>query len=181
MEGEAVHRALAMARVAGARTLIYHLTTPVDAVRELEAARGRGQTVFGEACLAYLVLGEEALDDPVSGTAFDFSPPLRGPEHRSALWDGLARGTVDIISTDHGPRRRERDAAGRLSTHRHERRRGAPCACAHARRGPGTTLIAALGRRLLHAPRRGLRPDAQGAAAPRLRRRHHAVRPGATH
>jgi dihydropyrimidinase len=115
MEGEAVHRALAMARVAGARTLIYHLTT-VDAVRELEAARGRGQAIFGEACLAYLVLGEEALDDPVSGTAFDFGPPLRGPEHRSALWDGLARGAIDIVSTDHGPRRRERDAAGRLST-----------------------------------------------------------------
>ena len=115
LEGEAVHRALAMARVAGARTLIYHLTT-IDAVRELEAARERGQTVFGEACLPYLVLGEEALDDPVSGTAFDVSPPLRGPEHRAALWDGLARGGIDIVSTDHGPRRRGRDAEGRLFT-----------------------------------------------------------------
>jgi len=115
MEGEAVHRALAMARVAGARTLIYHLTT-VDALRELEAARERGQAVFGEACLPYLILGEEALDDPVSGTAFDISPPLRGIEHRAALWDGLARGGIDIISTDHGPRRRQRDGAGRLFT-----------------------------------------------------------------
>jgi dihydropyrimidinase len=115
MEGEAVHRALAMARVAGARTLIYHLTT-VDAVRELEAARQRGQEVFGEACLPYLILGEEALDDPVSGTSFDLSPPLRGPEHRTALWDGLTRGAIDIISTDHGPRRRRRDDEGRLFT-----------------------------------------------------------------
>jgi dihydropyrimidinase len=115
MEGEAVHRALAMARVAGARTLIYHLTS-VDAVRELEAARERGQVVFGEACLPYLILGEEALDDPVSGTAFDISPPLRGVEHRAALWDSLGRGGIDIVSTDHGPRRRQHDGAGRLFT-----------------------------------------------------------------
>jgi dihydropyrimidinase len=115
MEGEAVHRALAMARVAGARTLIYHLTA-TDAVRELEAARSRGQEVFGEVCLTYLILGEEALDDPISGTAFDLSPPLRGPEHRASLWDGLARGAIDIVSTDHGPRRRQRDAAGEWFT-----------------------------------------------------------------
>lgn len=115
MEGEAVYRALAMARVAGARTLIYHVTA-IEALRELEAARGRGQEVFGEACLTYLVFGEDALDEPVSGTAFDFSPPLRGAEHRAALWDGLARGAIDIVSTDHGPRRRQRDAAGELFT-----------------------------------------------------------------
>src|ERR1700712_433644 len=41
MEGEAVHRALAMARVAGSRTLIYHVTAE-DGVREIELARGRG-------------------------------------------------------------------------------------------------------------------------------------------
>ena len=49
------------------------------AVRELEAARGRGQAIFGEACLAYLVLGEEALDDPVSGTAFDSARRYAAP------------------------------------------------------------------------------------------------------
>ena len=115
MEGEAVHRALAMAAVAGTRTLIFHLTA-AQGLRELVAARQRGQEAFGEACLPYLLLGPEALDDPVSGPAFDVSPPLRTPEHRSALWAGLADGAIDIVSTDHGPRRRVRLPDGGLGT-----------------------------------------------------------------
>ena len=115
MEGEAVHRTLALAKVAGARTLIFHVTA-ADAVRELGAARGRGQDALGEACLTYLVHGPEALEDPVSGTAFDFSPPLRDAGHRDALWAALADGTIDIVSTDHGPRRRLRHPDGSLTT-----------------------------------------------------------------
>jgi dihydropyrimidinase len=76
LEGEAVHRALALARVAGARTLIFHVTA-AEAVRELRAARDRGQAVFGEAVLPYLMLTIDAADEPVSGTALDIGPPLR--------------------------------------------------------------------------------------------------------
>jgi dihydropyrimidinase len=115
MEGEAVYRALAMADVAGASTLIFHLTAD-EAVREVRNARSRGQAAYGEACLTYLLLDPSALDDPVSGTALDFSPPLRPVEHRDALWAGLADGTIDIISTDHGPRRRVRGEDGALHT-----------------------------------------------------------------
>ena len=85
LEGEATHRALAMAAVAGTDVLIFHMTTQ-DGVRELAAARARGQTAYGEVCPQYLLLTEEAWEDPVSGPALDFSPPLRGPEHREALW-----------------------------------------------------------------------------------------------
>jgi dihydropyrimidinase len=115
LEGEAVHRALAMAQVAGARTLIFHVTA-ADAVRELAAAKGRGQAAFGEAVLHYLMLTIDATDEPVSGTALDVGPPLREESHRRALWDALARGTLDIISTDHGPRRRVRDEDGTVTT-----------------------------------------------------------------
>jgi dihydropyrimidinase len=115
MEGEAVYRTLAMAEVAGAKTLIFHLTA-AEAVRELRNARARGQVAHGEACLTYLLLGPAALDDPVSGTALDFSPPLRPRLHRDALWAGLADGTIDIVSTDHGPRRRVRGEDGALHT-----------------------------------------------------------------
>ncbi len=114
-EGEAVHRTLAMAKVAGARTLIFHVTA-ADAVRELAAARDRGQVVFGEAVLHYLMLTIDATDEPVSGTALDVGPPLREESHRRALWDALGRGTLDIISTDHGPRRRVRGDDGTVTT-----------------------------------------------------------------
>jgi dihydropyrimidinase len=115
LEGEAVHRALAMARVAGARTLIFHVTA-ADAVRELAAAKDRGQIAFGEAVLHYLMLTIDATDEPVSGTALDIGPPLREEAHRRCLWDALARGALDIISTDHGPRRRVRGEDGSVTT-----------------------------------------------------------------
>lgn len=115
LEGEATHRALAFARIAGARALIFHMTA-ADAVRELRAARSRGQEVYGEVCTQYVLLGDEAIADPLSGTALRFSPPLRTPEHREALWAALADGTLDVISTDHGPRRRALDAEGNLYT-----------------------------------------------------------------
>lgn len=115
MEGEAVYRALAMAEVAGARTLIFHVTA-TEAVRELRNARARGQLAFGEACLAYLLLDPSALEDPVSGTALDVSPPFRPRKDRDALWAGLADGTIDIVSTDHGPRRRVPGDDGSMHT-----------------------------------------------------------------
>jgi dihydropyrimidinase len=111
LEGEAVHRALAMARVAGARTLIFHVTA-ADAIREIAAAKARGQSVYGEGCLAYMVINDEVLDDPARAPAFDIGPPLRPEEHRLAQWAGLASGALDIISTDHGPRRLIRNADG---------------------------------------------------------------------
>jgi dihydropyrimidinase len=32
------------------------------------------------------------------------SPPLRDAAHQAALWQGLADGALDIVSTDHNPR-----------------------------------------------------------------------------
>jgi dihydropyrimidinase len=104
-EGEATHRALALAAVAGSPVLIFHMTT-ADGVRELRLARERGQDVFGEVCPQYLLLGEEAWDDPHGATALDFSPPLRDRCQRDALWAALGDATIDVVSTDHGPRRR---------------------------------------------------------------------------
>jgi allantoinase len=37
------------------------------------------------------------------GSVAKFSPPVHGEEHRSALWQGLLDGTIDIIGSDHAP------------------------------------------------------------------------------
>jgi dihydropyrimidinase len=114
MEGEAAHRALAIARVAGCRILVFHATA-AEVVDELGRAKSAGQSAFGEAVLHYLLLDESLLEDPDVGTAFELSPPLRDEHHRAALWAGLADGTLDAVSTDHGPRRLVHDAAtGRM-------------------------------------------------------------------
>ena len=115
LEGEAIHRALALANVAGARCLIFHVTA-TEGVREIRAARTRGQEVYGEVCAHHALLDAAALEDPLHGSALVLSPPLRGERDRDALWGGLADHSLDIVSTDHGPRRRARDATGTLHT-----------------------------------------------------------------
>jgi len=113
MEGEATHRALALARLAGCRVLVFHVTA-AEAVAEVARAKELGQPAFGEACLHYLVLDESLLDDPDVGPAFELSPPLRDEAHRAAQWTGLRDGTLDVVSTDHGPRRLRRHPDGKL-------------------------------------------------------------------
>jgi dihydropyrimidinase len=111
-EGEAVHRAIAFAQLAGARLLLYHQTCE-EAVREIRLAKARGQKVFGEACVAQLVYTSD--DYPRSlerGHSIVTSPPIREARHQAALWQGLADGTLDIVSTDHGPRPRQPDQPG---------------------------------------------------------------------
>jgi dihydropyrimidinase len=103
-EGEAVHRALALAKLAGARLLVYHQSC-AEGVRELQLAKARGQDVYGEVCIQYLVLTDDVYqsDDDLA-RSLCVSPPLRGREHQAALWEGVAAGSLDIVSTDHNPR-----------------------------------------------------------------------------
>jgi dihydropyrimidinase len=113
MEGEAAHRALALARLAGCPLLIFHLTT-VESLTELRRARDAGQPAFGEVLLHHLLLGDELYDDPDLAPQFMGTPPLRSREHRDALWAAVSDGSLDVISTDHGPRRRVADETGAL-------------------------------------------------------------------
>jgi len=113
IEGEAAHRALAIARVAGCRILVFHATA-AEVAEEIGRAKAVGQAAFGKAVLHYLLLDERLLEDPDVGTAFELSPPLRDEHHRAALWTALADGTLDVVSTDHGPRRLVREADGRM-------------------------------------------------------------------
>lgn len=113
MEGEATHRALAIAILAGCRVLIYHAAA-AEVVTELARVKDAGHPAFGEACVQYLILDESILDDPHRGPAFTISPPLRDQHHRDALWAGLAEGTLDVVSTDHGPRRLRANENGEL-------------------------------------------------------------------
>jgi len=111
-EGEAVYRVIAFAQLAGARLLLYHQTCE-EGVREIGLAKARGQPVFGEVCVAYLVYTSADYKRSLErGYSILTSPPIREPHHQAALWQGLADGTLDIVSTDHGPRQRKPDQPG---------------------------------------------------------------------
>jgi dihydropyrimidinase len=100
-EGAAIQLAMAMTEVTGGRTLIFHNTCS-QGVEAIRAAKARGVEAYGEVCLAYLTHDEEIYrGDPIEALPFLVTPPIRDAGHQRALWTGLARGDLDIVSTDH--------------------------------------------------------------------------------
>ena len=95
-----VVRDVILARLTGAHLHIAHLSTAgaVDAVR---SARAAGVRVTCEVTPHHLALGDELLRS--FSTNLKMNPPLRSPEHRKAIIEGIADGTVDAIATDHAP------------------------------------------------------------------------------
>ena len=102
-EAEAVHRAIAMAEIAGAPVYIVHLSSE-DALNQVREARDRGVPAFAETCPQYLLLTIDELARPgFEGAKYVFTPPLRPKEHLPRLWDGLKHDYLQVVSTDHCP------------------------------------------------------------------------------
>jgi dihydropyrimidinase len=102
-EAEAVHRAIAMAEIAGAPVYIVHLSCE-DALNQVREARDRGVPAFAETCPQYLLLSIEELERPnFEGAKYVFTPPLRTKENLPKLWDGLQHDHLQVVSTDHCP------------------------------------------------------------------------------
>ncbi|MBN1933224.1 MAG: dihydropyrimidinase [Anaerolineae bacterium] len=113
VEAEAVQRVLALASLVGTPIYLVHLSTE-EAVECVRAARDRGQTVYAEVCAQHLLLSDRMYDRPDFESAnFVLSPPLRGAQHQKALWRALARGELDVVSTDHCPWTRAQRECGR--------------------------------------------------------------------
>ena len=103
-EAEAVHRAIALAGIAGARLLVFHLSCG-ESAHEIAHAKERGQAVAGEVTSHGLVLEQSALlTGDARAQSLAVRPPIRDAGQRSALWAALAAGTIDIVSSDHCPR-----------------------------------------------------------------------------
>ena len=102
-EAEAVHRAIALAEIAGAPVYIVHLSSE-DALNQVREARDRGVPAFAETCPQYLLLSIEELERPnFEGAKYVFTPPLRTKENLPKLWDGLKHDHLQVVSTDHCP------------------------------------------------------------------------------
>src|SRR5579863_7261695 len=102
-EGEATSRAIALAEMAGAPVYIVHLSCN-DALEKVREARDRGLATYAETCPQYLHLSLENMDAPgFEGAKYVFTPPLREKWNQEKLWQGLARDTLQVVSTDHCP------------------------------------------------------------------------------
>jgi dihydropyrimidinase len=103
LESEATHRAIQLARVAGAPLYVVHVSA-AEAVAELTRARDLGLNVFGETCPQYLFCSTDDLARPdFEGAKYVCSTPLRPVEHQEALWRALRGDDLSVISTDHCP------------------------------------------------------------------------------
>lgn len=102
-EGEATHRAIALAQMAGAPVYIVHLTCN-DALEEVANARAKGLPAFAETCPQYLFHSIDEMDTPdFEGAKLVFSPPLREKWNQEKLWSGLKQNTLQVVATDHCP------------------------------------------------------------------------------
>jgi dihydroorotase len=94
----ATTRILRLARAAGRRIHILHITTPA----ELELIAQHKDIATCEVTPQHLTLaGEEAY--PRLGTLAQMNPPIRSGAHRDGLWHWLNQGVPDVIGSDHAP------------------------------------------------------------------------------
>ena len=101
-EAVATHRAMAFARAADAPVHVVHLSC-AQALRHLAEAKATGVRAHAETCPHYLTLTEERYEaaDPLEVAKACISPPLRATDDRTAMWSGVAEGTLDLVATDH--------------------------------------------------------------------------------
>jgi dihydropyrimidinase len=102
-EAAAVRRAVRMAEDAGAPCYVVHLSS-ADALGEVRGAQERGSPIFAETCPQYLYLTADRYEDvPQVAARYVCAPPLRDAWHRDELWEGLSKGWVQVVATDHCP------------------------------------------------------------------------------
>jgi dihydroorotase len=119
-ESTLIARDASLARYEDGRIHIQHLSAR-ESVEAVAEAKARGVRITAEASPHHLTLTCDALSGSrhaevgeahrggMSGldTRLKMNPPLRSPDDRAALIDGLRTGTIDCIATDHAPHARE--------------------------------------------------------------------------
>ena len=103
LEGEAAQRAIMLATLAEAPLYIVHVSC-AHSLHAVAAARVKGLPVWGETCPQYLYLNDSCYAAPgFQGAKFVCTPPMRSVADNEALWLGLERHELSVVSTDHAP------------------------------------------------------------------------------
>src|SRR5712672_220672 len=104
-EAEAFTRLIGMAALIDQPIMIFHVST-AEGAKVIRDSRGQGLKVFAETCPQYLFLTAADLDKPgVEGAKWMCSPPPRRAADQEALWQALALGDLQTVSSDHAPYR----------------------------------------------------------------------------
>src|SRR6266576_1289014 len=104
-EAEAFNRLIGMAALIDQPIMIFHVST-AEGAKVIRDARGQGLKVFAETCPQYLFLTADDLDKPgAEGAKWMCSPPPRRAADQEALWQALALGDLQTVSSAHSPYR----------------------------------------------------------------------------
>lgn len=103
--------AIELAKKHGTRLHVMHISTAqeLDLLCSHDVDRTR---ITAEATPAHLTFCDE--DYASLGTKIKCNPAIKGKEHRDALQNAIANGTIDVIGTDHAPHRMEDKVGGAL-------------------------------------------------------------------
>ena len=110
VETEAVKRAVYWATSFNTPLYVTHLACK-EGLDEISRARNEGYDILAETCPHYLYFTNEVYKYD-GAQNYVCSPPIKAPESQDALWDGIKRGDVSIVSTDHCPFQSHEKEAG---------------------------------------------------------------------
>lgn len=106
-EAESCIRAMCFAEHLGATIYIPHLSTRM-ALDEVRRWRQRYTRIYVETCPHYLTHDENSS----LGGIGKANPPFRSKDDVAAMWEGLADGSIDVVASDHVPRKRRTKELG---------------------------------------------------------------------
>jgi dihydropyrimidinase len=101
LEAEAIFRALTIAAITRCPLYIVHLSTEKGVI-PIQRAKEESQRVYVETCPQYLTMTDAKLQK--LGPLAKIGPPLRTEKDRSALWNAIQKGLIDVVASDHAPK-----------------------------------------------------------------------------
>ena len=100
-EGEATNRAVQLARVAGCKLYVVHVSC-AESVEPIAIAREKGWDIYGETCTQYFFIDQSFLEKPgFEGAKYVYTPPPRAKANQEILWNAVRTNVLQAISTDH--------------------------------------------------------------------------------
>lgn len=107
-EWRPIQRDLELVKKTGCAYHVCHISTR-ESVALIRQAKAQGLDVTCETGPHYLLLDDTMLQED---GRFKMNPPLRSPDDREALLEGIQDGTIDMIATDHAPHSAEEKGRG---------------------------------------------------------------------
>lgn len=104
-EINAINKVIDLSERTGCPVYIVHVSTG-EGARAIREAKERGLNVYSETCIQYLILNDKVYDPSLPNKKvlpYIISPPIRSETDRFQLWEELAKGSFDVVSTDHCP------------------------------------------------------------------------------